>query len=369
MGKRWSEEKAWEWSRRMPWLRGCNFMSSDCVNRVDQWQEEGFEERLATADRELALAASIGFNSVRLIVQFEVWLDQHDGFLARFDRYLATCAKHGINAMITLGNDCCVPKEIYTRPRMGKQHVDWGYHGGVKRSPHMKRPGQTGWNVLDDPGLRKQFDEMERELITLYAHDPRVCIWNLYNEAGNANRWEITEPHLLDIFGIARDINPDQPLTADFWSYTDEMLDGTQPLRHLAQTCLDNSDVISYHNYWTYDQNIRLLAWLRQFNRPLFNTEWLHRMYHNTVQELFPLFYLEHVGCYNWGFVAGLYQTYEPWESIWQRYERGEADDIDFTKWQHDLIRPSLRPYDPKEIELIKRYCKRADEDFSRRLK
>ena len=31
-------------------------MSSDCANRIDQWQEEGFEERLKTADEELALA-------------------------------------------------------------------------------------------------------------------------------------------------------------------------------------------------------------------------------------------------------------------------------------------------------------------------
>lgn len=52
MSKRWSEDDAWAWSRRTPWLRGCNFMGSDCANRTDQWQEEGFEEKLATADRE-----------------------------------------------------------------------------------------------------------------------------------------------------------------------------------------------------------------------------------------------------------------------------------------------------------------------------
>ena len=365
MSGRWSEEKAWAWSRKTPWLRGCNFMGSDCANRVDQWQEEGFEERLATADRELALAASIGFNSVRLVVQFEVWLDQHDGFLARFDRYLDTAAKHGINAMITLGNDCCIPKEIYTRPKMGAQHVDWGYHGGVKRSPHMSRPGQIGWNVLDDPGLRKLFYDMERELVTRYAHDPRVCIWDIYNEPGNANRWEVTEPYLLDMFGIARDVDPDQPLTAGPFDFPAECLDSKRPLPHLAQACLDNSDVISYHSYASYDENIRTIALLKEYGRPLFNTEWLHRIQHNDVREMFPLFYLENIGCYNWGFVAGLYQTYEPWEGIWQRYEKGEADDVDFTKWQHDLFRPSLRPYDPKEIEIIRRYCKLADERFA----
>ena len=56
MGKVWSKERAWEWYNNHNWLRGCNFMSSDCANRIDQWQEEGFEERLKTADEELALA-------------------------------------------------------------------------------------------------------------------------------------------------------------------------------------------------------------------------------------------------------------------------------------------------------------------------
>ena len=102
---RWSKEKAWEWYDAQPWLRGCNFMGSDCANRVDQWQELGFEEHLQTADRELELAASIGFNSVRVIVQFEVWQQEHDGFMERFERYIQTCAKHGISVMVTIGTE------------------------------------------------------------------------------------------------------------------------------------------------------------------------------------------------------------------------------------------------------------------------
>ena len=65
---RWTKEKAWEWYRARPWLRGCNYMSADCANRVDQWQEYGFEERFATTERELALMQKTGFNSVRLIL-------------------------------------------------------------------------------------------------------------------------------------------------------------------------------------------------------------------------------------------------------------------------------------------------------------
>jgi len=60
--------------------------------------------------------------------------------------------------------------------------------------------------------------------------------------------------------------------------------------------------------------------------------------------------------------VAGLSQTYEPYEGMWKAYEAGNGKNLDFTKWMHDLYRPSLRPYDPHEIELIEKYCRLADE-------
>jgi hypothetical protein len=52
---------------------------------------------------------------------------------------------------------------------------------------------------------------------------------------------------------------------------------------------------------------------------------------------------------------------------MWRSYENGHPDtkEWDMTKWFHDLFRPSHRPYDPKEINLIKRFNKLADEDFA----
>ena len=64
--------------------------------------------------------------------------------------------------------------------------------------------------------------------------------------------------------------------------------------------------------------------------------------------------------------MAGKYQTYEPWEGLWQRYEKDPNADIDFTKWFHDIYRPSHHPYDPKEIEIFQHFSRLADEDFAR---
>ena len=74
------------------------------------------------------------------------------------------------------------------------------------------------------------------------------------------------------------------------------------------------------------------------------------------------MFYLENVACYCWGFVVGKTQTNEPWEMHWNDFYNPEKQvAFDFTKWQHDLFRPNLRPYDPTEIELIKKYNALAD--------
>ncbi len=355
----WSKEQAWEWYNARPWIRGCNFMGSDCCNRVDQWQELGFEERLVTADRELELAASIGFNTIRLILQFEVWDQQHDGFMARFERYLQTAAKHGISSMICFGNDCSVPKEKYKPVRLGPQSVDSGYHGGVKNSPHCNHQGQVSYTILDEPEIAERFMAMVGEIVDTYKDDPRIIIWDLFNEVGNGNRGEVSVPHIERMFAAAREADPSQPLTSGIWS---NHFTGGSPAEKIA---VANSDLVSFHCYSNYPVTVKVIHELKKHGRPLLNTEWLHRILHCSVQEMFPLFFLEKIGCCNWGFVAGCYQTYEPWEGIWQQEAAGRADALDFTKWQHDLFRPSLRPYDPKEIKVIKEFCELADREFA----
>ena len=90
MATQWTKERIREWYHEMPWLRGCNYLPADCCNRIAFWQELDWEQHLATADRELELAAATGFNSVRVLLEFIVWDEQHDGFLLRFEQFLAS---------------------------------------------------------------------------------------------------------------------------------------------------------------------------------------------------------------------------------------------------------------------------------------
>lgn len=360
MNGQWTKEQAWKWYNSRPWIRGCNFMSSDCANRIDQWQEFGFEERFETTKREIELAESIGYNSFRLILEFEVWDRQHDGFMKRLDRYLAYMYDHGITAMLVLSNDCSVPKAFFKPAVMGPQSYDLGYHGGRKNSPHQGYENNERWNIRDDPEIAKRYNEFVREIITTYAHDPRVIIWNIINEPGNARGTKSLE-QMEKFFEIAWTISPDQPLCADVWSSD---MRGARASNTIEQRALELSDVISFHQYGGFDTMVGEIEQIKTLGRPALNTEWLHRIFHNNVENMYPLFYLEKIGSYNWGFVAGKYQTYEPWEGIWQTVANGGGKDYDLTKWQHDLFRPSLRPYDPKEIEIIKKYNEKADARF-----
>ncbi len=366
MGEQWSKERAWAWYTARPWIRGCNFMSSDCANRIDQWQAYGFEERFETAKRELALAAETGFNSIRIIPEFFVWEQEHDGFMERFERYIALAHENGISCMIVLGNDCMPPKEEFDkRMHLGEQHVDWGFHGGRRVSQHGTFGG-AGYSVLDTREGADRFCAFARELVEKYKNDERVLMWDVFNEPGNSNRKSLSLPVLERLFALIRGIDPIQPLTVGVWSETKH----PEKLPEIERFGLEHSDIVSFHCYSSYADNVEILHRLKAYGRPIVNTEWLARCIGNTVEEIFPLFFAMGVGCYNWGFVAGKYQTYEPWEGMWDNYAKDPAHNgWDFDKWFHDLYRPSHRPYDPHEIEIIKRFCALSDKYFAENMK
>ncbi len=364
--EKWSEKKAQAWIKNTGWLRGFNYRPADCANSFEIFQEYGFDRHLPYFESEFKLAAEIGFNTMRLIVSYPVWRDQHDGFMSRLDTVLSIAYKHGISTMLTFGNDCCPPKENFKYPTYGPQTVDWGYHGGIKASPH-KTYGTHGYNfMVDEPDEAANVLKMVQEIVTKYAHDPKVVIWDIFNEPGNGKRGSMSLNAMRDMFAVARKCDPDQPLTAGIWAYEVDFdkseLILSECQREIQQAALDLSDVISYHDYGKFERTACVIKCLQKYNRPLFNTEWLNRVCSNDIAEQYPTFMMNMIGCYCWGLVLGKSQTNEPYEAMWQQLENGTLPhDWDLSRWMHDLFRINHRPYDPKEIELIKKFNKFAD--------
>ena len=101
---RWSAEKAWDWSRRLPWLCGFNYLPSTAVNSTEMWQSETFDPD--TIKRELEWAQQIGLNCCHIFVQALVWDADPDGLADRLDQCMGIAQAHGMATLPILFDDC-----------------------------------------------------------------------------------------------------------------------------------------------------------------------------------------------------------------------------------------------------------------------
>ncbi len=364
MNRRWTKEEAWDWWNARPWIMGLNYVPA-CQPEYSYWQEDTREEALKTIIPELDLLKELGFNSVRMFLPSIMWILDGDKFLDALDAFLGLLDERGIGMMPVIGNDCVsfgrpkylpegheMTREDWEKLRpVGPQPFDWGYHGGHKDSPFTGEKVIKGWIYWDEPEFRKYSEGWFHALFSRFAKDPRIHIWDLWNEPGNSNRHGMSIPYIQEAFEIARSYDPIQPLTACVWRY-DPMfgIDPSIQMSEIERVCVDLSDIITFHQYSNFTEVQATVARLEREGRPMANTEWLHRIFNNNIPENLQLYYDHKIGSYHWGLTAGKCQFYLPWDDI-----KGRPD-LDYTKWQHDIIRQDGHtPYDPAEIALFKK--------------
>lgn len=118
----------------------------------------------------------------------------------------------------------------------------------------------------------------------------------------------------------------------------------------MAKEQLDDSDVISFHNYdkpAIFEAEVKALE---RFGRPIICTEYMARPRQSTFENILPIAKANKVGAINWGFVAGKSQTYLPWDS-WQRAYVNRQPDV----WFHDIFHADGTPYRPTEVAFIRK--------------
>lgn len=324
---RWDEARAWDWYKRIGWLRGCNYIPRTAVNTIEMWQQETFDER--TIDEELGWAEEIRLNSIRVFLHYLVWEADPSGFKKRLDRFLSIAHKHKISAMLVLFDDCWNQE-----PKLGPQEPPIP---GVHNSRWVASPGRS--RVLDRNSW-KGLEKFVKDVVGSFAKDERVVAWDLYNEPGNEGMGEKSLPLVEAAFEWAREVSPSQPLTVGLWAdFQDEMH------RRFAEL----SDVISFHAYDPPEGVRAKIEFLQRFKRPILCTEFLRRQVGNTFAALLPLFAQHKVGWYFWGLVAGKTQTYLDWSS--------KPGDPPPKIWQHDLLHPDGTPFDPAEVELLREWA------------
>ncbi len=324
---RWTAQQAQDWYAKQPWLCGFNYIPSNAINYTAMWDKTSFSPDLI--QKELALAAQTGFNCVRVVLQHAVYADDPAYFKKTFGQFLAICQRHNIRVMPIFFDDCVFGTVM--NPQIGKQPEPLAGWYAWAWSPS---PGHT---MVVDSTHHPQLKTYVTDLLTTFRDDPRIFIWDLYNEPTNGGLGRMSLPLLRKVFAWARAVNPGQPITVGHWVRNNPALN---------ELITDNSDVVTFHSYDDLPKLMEYVAELKTLNRPLICTEWLNRPKKSIPETVLPYFRQERIGSMHWGFVNGKTQTHLPWGH--------RPGDPEPTVWQHDLYRPDFTPYRPAELVLFR---------------
>lgn len=340
----WPPEKANAWYAQHRWLVGCNFIPSSDINELEMWQAETFDP--ATIDRELGWAERIGFTEIRVFLQNLLLEEDGDGFLMRMDHFLSIAHRHHIGVTFVLFDSCWNPY-----PKVGPQPAPTPYR---HNSGWVQSPGEPALEHPEEFATRLK--PYVQRVIGHFRRDKRIDMWDLYNEPDNMNdpAYIKKEPAdkismalilLQQCFEWAREANPSQPLTSGVWrgNWAD-----TNKLSATERVQLQNSDVITFHNYGPLDDLRTCLGHLRRYQRPIICTEYMARPVGSTFDPNLKFMHDQNVGACCWGFVSGKTQTIYPWDS-WRKDYTAEPP-----VWFHDIFRADGTPYDTNEVAFIK---------------
>lgn len=321
----WSKEKANEWYTTKGWLRGSNFTPSSAINQLEMWQADSFDA--PTIDRELGFAESIGFNCMRVFLHHVAWQADANGFKQRMTAFLDIARKHHITIMFVLFDDCW--NDVYKAGMQPTPKI------GVHNSGWLRDPGSL---YHTEPLLKDTLERYVKDILGTFKHDKRILLWDVYNEPGNSNYGNKSLDLLKNVFTWGRQVNPDQPLSCGVW---------TPDLKDLNKFQLENSDVITYHNYSDEKEHVQVIDSLRKFGRPMICTEYMARTRGSRFQNIMPLLKQNNVGAINWGFVSGKTNTIYAWDTPM-------PDGSEPKVWFHDIFRKDGSAFSDQEVSFIK---------------
>jgi hypothetical protein len=172
-----------------------------------------------------------------------------------------------------------------------------------------------------------------------FSQDDRIILWDLYNEPGNSGYGNRSLNLLEKAFRWGREVNPSQPLSSAVWNVN---------LGDLNKFQIENSDVITYHQYQNDSLHRLTIDSLRLYGRPLICTEYMARKHNSRFDNIMPMLKEENIGAINWGLVAGKSNTIYAWDTP---IPDGSEPDL----WFHDIFRMDGTPYKPEEVDLIKK--------------
>jgi hypothetical protein len=347
---RWTKAQAADWFKQNGWLRGSNYIPSSAINQLEMWQADTFDE--VTIDRELGYAEDLGFNSMRVFLHDIPWAQDAEGFAERIDKFLDIADRHDIKVLFVLFDSCWYPL-----PYPGAQMTPRPY---THNSGWVQSPGVAALQTKDE---YLRLHAYVTGIVRRFKDDDRIIGWDVWNEPDNTDsgasarpglepegKVAIVEYLLPQVFAWAREGSPSQPLTSGVW-HDDWAEDKLAPVSRIQ---LENSDVISFHNYSGGDHLKGSIDVLKRYDRPILCTEYMARANGSNFEPHLGILKDQGVAAYNWGFVSGKSQTIYPWDS-WDKKYTAEPE-----VWFHDILRLDGSPYRAQEVEYIRRITGKA---------
>lgn len=343
--QRWTENEANAWYEKQAWPVGVNYVPSNAINQLEMWEADSFDP--TTIDRELGWAEAIGMNTTRVFLHNLLWEQDPKGFAQRMDTFLAIAARHHIHTIFVLFDSCWDP-----HPKLGLQHLPIP---GIHNSGWVQAPGAE---ILSDPSQYPRIERYVKGVVGTFANDPRIFAWDIWNEPDNGNvgsyvkedlnnKGDILLVLLPQVFAWARTVNPTQPLTSGLWQGDWASLRTMSPM---ARIQVEQSDIISFHNYGWPEEFEQRAKQLEQFHRPVICTEYMARGAGSLFDMTLPMAKRHNLGAISWGLVAGKTQTYLPWDSWDSPYVTRKP-----VVWFHDIFYPDGKMYRPYEGDLIRK--------------
>ncbi len=345
--ERWTSQQANEWFAKQKYRAGVNYIPAYAINPIEIWSAETFD--IKTIEKEFSLMQSIGFNAVRVFLNDLVWNDDPDGANARLEQFLAIADKYDIGVMIVFfthgGKDGA---------KLGKQPNPKGTHN----SGWVKQPDMA---TFSDKAKWGRLEKYVKNVISKFANDKRILVWDIYNEPGNiksehvvGGKGKLTKEQIkeLEKLGIdfiketakwARECNPSQPITYGRWT--------NRLGKEYIEIQYAESDILSYHCYGSVMNNLALINQMKKLNRPIMCTEWMARHLGSNFNPILGFLKNNDIWSFAFGFVAGKMETWRPWPAI----DKPSTNGI----WFHDIFKANHTPYDPTEIEYIKNVLKK----------
>ena len=207
-------------------IRGANFIPSYASNTYDIWRNYDH----AIFDRELRLVSAVGYNSVRLWLNYQAYDEIGSKMADRVEDAVRLCAKHRLRAAIVLFDSCGIrprkdvrwmaagdafdtfqksPRFTSIQKKMmenlfGKYVRGFGAHTLVPVSPEMPMMALLWQNWQSTPGNDRlgpawysKLESYVSAIVGRLKDNPAILLWDLMNEPEFASEGPVSPTELI----------------------------------------------------------------------------------------------------------------------------------------------------------------------------